>query len=54
MINNWRVRGNEKRYEGYHRMYRRCDFRNTKIVLKYYYNIKEKILVKKRISLSQQ
>ena len=42
------VCGNEKRYDEYHRMYRRCDSCNTKHALKYYYNNKDKVLEKKR------
>ena len=41
------VCGSEKRYNEYHRMYRRCDLCNTKHALKYYYNNKDKILEKK-------
>ena len=42
------VCGSEKRYNEYHRMYRRCDLCNTKHALKYYYNNKDKKLEKKK------
>ena len=42
------VCGNEKRYDEYHRLYRRCDSCNSKHALKYYYNNKDKVLAEKR------
>ena len=42
------VCGNEKRYDVYHRLYRRFDLCNSKKTLKYYYNNKDKILEKKK------
>ena len=42
------VCGNEKRYDEYHIICRRCDSCNNKHALKYYYNNKDKVLAKKR------
>ena len=42
------VCGSEKRYDEYHKLYRRCGPRNSKHALKYYYNNKDKVLEKKR------
>ena len=38
------VYGFEKRYDDYHRMYRRCNSCNTKLALKHCFNTKDKIL----------
>ena len=48
MIKICGVFGNEKRYDEYHRMYRRCDLCNTKHAIKNYYINKDKILQKKK------
>ena len=48
MSNICRVCGSEKRYDEYHRLYKPCDSCNTKRAIKYYNNIKDKILEKKR------
>ena len=42
------VCGNEKRYDDYHRLHRRCDLCNTKHALKNYYNTKDKVLARKK------
>ena len=46
------VCGSEKRYNEYHRMYRRCDLCNTKHALKYYYNNRDKILEKRKFFIT--
>ena len=48
MSNFCRVCGSEKRYDGYHRLYKPCDLCNNKRAIKYFYNNKDKILEKKR------
>ena len=48
MNNICSVCGNKKRYDDYHRLYRRCDSCNTKHALKYFYNSKDKVFEKKR------
>ena len=45
------VYGYEKRYVDYHRMYRRCELCNTKQALKNYYNNKEKLLERRKITI---
>ena len=44
------VRGSEKRYDEYHRMYRRCDVCNTKLAPKYYYKERDITLEQKKKS----
>ena len=46
--NNCGICNSEKRYDEYHKMYRRCDVCNSKHALKYYYNNRDKVLEKKR------
>ena len=42
------VCGNEKRYDDYQGMYRRCDLCNTKHLLNFYSNNKDKKIEKKK------
>ena len=42
------VCGNEKRYDEYHKLYRRCDSCSNRHALKYYYNNKDKILERRK------
>ena len=42
------VCGNDKRYDDYHGMYRRCGLCNTKHLLNFYSNNKDKIIEKKK------
>ena len=43
------VCGNEKRYDEYHKLYRRCDSCNNRHALKYSYTNKDKILGRRKI-----
>ena len=45
------VGGNEKRYDDYHRLYRGCDLFKSKHALRHYYNIKDKVIEKKKITI---
>ena len=48
MSNFCRVGGSEEIHIEHHRLYKPCDSCNTKRVLKYYHNNKDKILEKKK------
>jgi len=54
MNNVCSICGNEKRYDDYHKMFRRCDFCNRKHALKYYYKNKDIVLEKRKINYDKQ
>jgi len=48
MNNICRICESEKRYNEYRKLYKPCDLCNTRRVLRYYYNNRDRILEKKR------